>query len=1509
MPKSEEATKRLHTAVYRNDLESALSAIHSGADIDAPDLESQWTPLHKALYWGHVHIAAILLTNSASTTVLDRKHRTPLEVAAEDIRGQLHFSRPGGVFVWGSGANYQLGTGSTEDRAAPSRLDAFGGAAIVAVAAAKFHSAAVSGEGTLFTWGWGHGGRLGHAHFAGEGAQRLMAQIHPLPVAGLARQRVTSVAAGKHHTLACTAEGYVYAWGSNRHGRLGFTGVDSSWAPRRVGHLKHAIVAVSAANKHSAALSPTGSVYMWGDNTQGQLGYGTHGRAFHATPRVVDALRDRPIASLSLSKRHSVALTTAGEVFVWGHRQVSPTRLPVHNTRDTARSAKAVRVLAAAAVAGGGPAAKYSSSRRGSGAVAAAVRGQVHFHRDNAAVVTPTIVAVAAGGAHTSMLTSTGAVLAYRSDDVAQVVQEVQGVLGAKCVVKIAAGKTRTVALTETGEVYAWEGTTLSSEALAVERQAAATAAAEPRQPGEAQWIVPQLLQGLRRAVAVAVGEKHSVALQGFWIPKLPDTLDLGVLTNQVAPERQGSQGGESAEGSPRVRVSDEGSEALSALVRTRQQARASHGPSAAPRAIAHSTALGTSPVATSLGSLYGSSPSGSFVPREPPLAHVSVRTPSDAPLPHSFMESIGGRSRHVAFQSPRAASPHRGPALDGLPAPFPGGLDSDRGPGDADDDLFGMECDDVRSSAPPLRPAATRRSRVMRLFDMAQIAAAHIVDMRNVLPVLHFAHFAQAHLLQDICTQVVINNIDGVIAEPAARAVLQQLVTDCPELLASIEAASKRRFLPALPGPAAATGAAVMQACGIVSTPRVSSGGEVIDADLTLLQSFAASPPAQDALPPLPEEPAAAGAERTAAEVAASRRPTAGSLAVVMPRRSDRPAAGPDAMRRQALASLHPDDAASGSRAFKTHEDERSERVMSKLAGHVRRRLQQIRRLEVQAAAGSQLDRQQRAKMLQRSGYEAARAALDRGDDAQVVQEQLDRLREDLQAAGQALPPGAASADDGASPKPIDALRATHSEPAGVEAPVICSSPLESCALGVHSMQPGAHATPAAASSAQVHTAEASPETVTGFAAPQPPAAEAAAPAAKAPSVRRGQLSAFLAGAIDRPPPARLPPLDPPALSAGRAGTDRGHSMPGGSGGRAWGSASLPAQTSTSLASLLGHASRSLVVPRNDSDGRSLVVPAPAAGAPKSAKARGVKLSLAEFHAKPQPPPETPVPERSSLSSGVAWGIRKSGGGAAAPAEPQMTPPSLSAIMSDEGSRRRSDRGADVGAGASSSGGGAARRLVPERGSAGAAWQRADISALRRAVIDEGLFEQASRLPDIRPTGAEGAWGREKTRVTRIEDILSEQTARALQEIQEDATAEGIGGSEEAGAAAVSGEGGQGRGQGRGGQRRQGRGGRGRQQKKSAAGGDSAAQPRRSKEQGGAAGQERKGGGGEGGDGKRVAARDGGGRRGGRRQGRGRGQGPPEQGAEGAGRAAGRCAGGEDGTLRSTPAVSGTSA
>ena len=66
------------------------------------------------------------------------------------------------VFSWGSGTNYQLGTGNAHIQKLPCKVEALHGSYIKTVAASKFHSVAVSSNGELYTWGFGRGGRLGH---------------------------------------------------------------------------------------------------------------------------------------------------------------------------------------------------------------------------------------------------------------------------------------------------------------------------------------------------------------------------------------------------------------------------------------------------------------------------------------------------------------------------------------------------------------------------------------------------------------------------------------------------------------------------------------------------------------------------------------------------------------------------------------------------------------------------------------------------------------------------------------------------------------------------------------------------------------------------------------------------------------------------------------------------------------------------------------------------------------------------------------------------------------------------------------------------------------------------------------------------------------------------------------------------------------------------------------------------------------------------------------------------
>lgn len=76
-------------------------------------------------------------------------------------------------------------------------------------------SAAISSNGTLYSWGRGNYGRLGH----GKSTDCSV----PTAVSTLSEQKVVKVACGSgdSHTLCITDQGQVYSWGDGDYGKLG----------------------------------------------------------------------------------------------------------------------------------------------------------------------------------------------------------------------------------------------------------------------------------------------------------------------------------------------------------------------------------------------------------------------------------------------------------------------------------------------------------------------------------------------------------------------------------------------------------------------------------------------------------------------------------------------------------------------------------------------------------------------------------------------------------------------------------------------------------------------------------------------------------------------------------------------------------------------------------------------------------------------------------------------------------------------------------------------------------------------------------------------------------------------------------------------------------------------------------------------------------------------------------------------------------------------------------------
>ena len=74
----------------------------------------------------------------------------------------LALAADGSVWSWGYGGLGRLGHGDEQDQLLPKKIEAFIGQRVIAVAARARHSIAIPADGALFAWGKGEDGCLGH---------------------------------------------------------------------------------------------------------------------------------------------------------------------------------------------------------------------------------------------------------------------------------------------------------------------------------------------------------------------------------------------------------------------------------------------------------------------------------------------------------------------------------------------------------------------------------------------------------------------------------------------------------------------------------------------------------------------------------------------------------------------------------------------------------------------------------------------------------------------------------------------------------------------------------------------------------------------------------------------------------------------------------------------------------------------------------------------------------------------------------------------------------------------------------------------------------------------------------------------------------------------------------------------------------------------------------------------------------------------------------------------------
>lgn len=235
---------------------------------------------------------------------------------------------PGQLYGFGENAAGQLGTPPGGEGQAPHPaplavvLPGAAGPVVEEATGAQF-SLALTSPGQLFAFGSNRFGQLG---LGGGASPNPSPQQISLPGTSAP---VTRIAAGAEHALALTAAGALYSGGSNRFGQLGRaanSGSELPNSPEQVAlpGVDGPPVQVAGGEQQSLVLTSTGALYSFGGNRFGQLGRTAN--AGSETPNPIPAPvvlpgASGPVVQIAAGARHSLALTSTGQLYSFGDNE------------------------------------------------------------------------------------------------------------------------------------------------------------------------------------------------------------------------------------------------------------------------------------------------------------------------------------------------------------------------------------------------------------------------------------------------------------------------------------------------------------------------------------------------------------------------------------------------------------------------------------------------------------------------------------------------------------------------------------------------------------------------------------------------------------------------------------------------------------------------------------------------------------------------------------------------------------------------------------------------------------------------------------------------------------------------------------------------------------------------------------------------------------------------------------------------------------------------------------
>ena len=225
----------------------------------------------------------------------------------------------GGLYIWDEGGGTQwnkLGQGVESGHIlTPTRVEgALKGKDVGRVSCGDAHTACYTTDDTLYTFGTGTHGKLGHGDTAHKSVPTLVAGM-PAWTHNSSPGLLCQVEASHYHTMCLTANGHLYCFGCNKFGKPGLGDEQARHVPERVcGVLdgQH-VVQVSSGKTHSACVTAAGALFTWGEGEGAawkKLGHGDGNEGNNVlVPVRVPFPEEIRVTQVRTGDAHTVALT------------------------------------------------------------------------------------------------------------------------------------------------------------------------------------------------------------------------------------------------------------------------------------------------------------------------------------------------------------------------------------------------------------------------------------------------------------------------------------------------------------------------------------------------------------------------------------------------------------------------------------------------------------------------------------------------------------------------------------------------------------------------------------------------------------------------------------------------------------------------------------------------------------------------------------------------------------------------------------------------------------------------------------------------------------------------------------------------------------------------------------------------------------------------------------------------------------------------------------------------